>query len=263
MAKIYSIVNITPDSFFDGSRVISATDGGYKDTERLCGMVERALEQGADVIDLGGYSTRPGHSEVSVEEEIERLDWGVGVIRARFGEGVELSVDSFRSEVVERLYRKYGKVVVNDISGGGEGDGRMFEVCGRLGLEYVLMSSEGTIEGTIDFFRRKIAQAIAHGMQREQIMLDPGFGFGKTLEQNFHMLGNMHRLKEFGLPIFVGVSRKSMIFKSLDSTPTESLNGTTVIHTLALQQGASVLRVHDTQQALECIKLHKLYTQTL
>ncbi len=249
MIEVYAIINATPDSFYSGSRVLCR--------EQIAQAARTAIAQGADVLDVGGYSTRPGHSEVSAEEEYRRLSGAISVIREECGDAVRLSVDTFRAGIVDRLYDKFGEFVVNDVSGGCP---EMFETVGKRGLSYVMMSNHATINEIVDFFERQIPMAKEYGVR--DIMVDPGFGFGKSVDQNFDLLHRLSELKRFdGTALFVGLSRKSLIWRTLNSTPQESLNGTTVLHTIALQQGADILRVHDTAQAKECIKLFEATTK--
>ncbi len=237
--EIYAILNLTPDSFFEGSRVGEG---------QLHSRIEEALVQGADVLDIGGFSTRPGHQEVSESEELRRLRWGLKVLKEY--PAARISIDTFRPAVVQQLYDEFGPFVVNDIGGG---EPQMLRTVGQLGLDYVLMSSGATVAEVDAFFERKVLEISELGVGN--VMLDPGFGFGKTRAQNFEVLGGMERFLRFGLPIFVGISRKSMIFRTLGTSPAESLNGTTALHMMALERGATILRVHDVGPARECITL--------
>lgn len=246
MTEIYSIINITPDSFYSGSRVES--------DEEIVRAAERALSEGADVLDLGAYSTRPGFTDVPVDEEFSRLERAFGLIRGELGGDVRISVDTFRSEVVRRLYDKFGEFVVNDVQG-GEQDENMLPLVGELSLPYVMMSNHNSIHTITEFFGSQLRVARDCGIKN--IMLDPGFGFGKSVEENFAVMRGLGDLRGFGLPLFVGISRKSMIWRSLDIDSQRALNGTTALHMVALERGASVLRVHDTLEARECIRLYE------
>ncbi|WP_430809956.1 MULTISPECIES: dihydropteroate synthase [unclassified Carboxylicivirga] len=250
------ILNITPDSFFDGGKYQL-----QKDIEARCAQI---LSEGGDIIDVGAYSSRPGAVHVSEEEELHRLRQALTWIRKAHPTAV-LSVDTFRASVSEVLVREFEVDIINDISGGMM-DEQMFEVIGRLGVPYILMHMQGTpqnmqmnpqykdLMGDISlYFAQQINKARAKGVK--DIILDPGFGFGKTLEQNYELLREMKQFDLFGLPMLVGVSRKSMIYKLLDVLPQEALNGTTALNTVALLNGANILRVHDVKEAAECIKL--------
>ena len=254
--KVMGILNVTPDSFYAESR---------KQTEEA--IAERArqiLLEGGDIIDLGAYSSRPGAADVTPEEEMERLARALRIIRHEHPHAI-ISVDTFRAKVAERCIEEYGADIINDISG-GELDCEMFPTVARLNAPYILMHMKGTPQNmqndphyddvtseVLQYFGRKVDQL--HEMGVNDIILDPGYGFAKTLEQNYELFRNQHVLEELGLPILVGVSRKSMIYKLLGGTPQEALNGTTVLHALALQKGANILRVHDVKEAVETIKI--------
>lgn len=245
--EVWTIINATPDSFFEGSRAQSDSQ-----------VAQRALEamaEGASTLDIGGMSTRPGFQDVDPLIEKERLVGAILAIKRVLPEA-RISIDTFRSEVVESLYETFGKFTVNDISG-GQADKNMFETVARLDLPYVMMSQDPTIDTMLDFFEKNIQKAERAGIQ--DIILDPGFGFGKSLEQNFQVLAGMNRLKQFGLPILVGISRKGMIWRTLGLDPGQALNGTTALHFELLGQGADILRVHDTKPAWETIKLYETY----
>lgn len=252
--KIMGILNVTPDSFFSGSR---------KQTEKE--IRQRALEiieEGGDIIDVGACSTRPGCTLATEDEEIERLRFALPIILDAVP-GVTLSIDTFRAKVVREVAEMLKveasntkatktEFIVNDVSDGE--DPEMFSTVAELGLPYILMSTKGTMRDMMLSFAEKVQKL--RDLGQKDIILDPGFGFGKTLEQNFEILHDIDFLKEFELPILVGVSRKSMIFKTLGVTPNESLNGTTVINTLALMRGAAdILRVHDVKAAKEAVML--------
>lgn len=259
--RVMGILNVTPDSFYAGSR---------KQTEaEIAARVEQIVGEGGAMIDVGAFSTRPGAQQVTEEEEMRRLRFGLDIVR-RYQGGAIVSVDTFRPEVARMAVEEYGADIINDVSEGGEsiattssisldeekGDvPAMFRMVARLQVPYVLMSVRGTLKELMVSTAAKVYQLQALGVK--DIILDPGFGFGKTLEQNYRLLGEMDKLKELGLPILVGVSRKSMIYKLLGGTPDESLNGTTVLNTVALMKGASILRVHDVKEAVEAVRLVK------
>lgn len=245
--QVWAIINVTPDSFFEASRV-----AGEK---QIVEKASLALEQGAAVLDIGGMSTRPGHLPIEPHEEFQRLDTAMGIIKSHLGHA-SLSVDTYRSDIVAKLYDKYGDFIVNDISGGLY-DANMLKTVGQLRLQYVMMSHDPTIEAMSHFFAQNIAKAEQCGIKT--IMIDPGFGFGKSIDQNFTVLGNMDELKKFNKPIFVGISRKSMIFKTVNTTAEEALHGTTALHFESLARGARILRVHDTLPAIQTIKLYETY----
>lgn len=246
-AEVWSIINATPDSFFEGSR--------SPDAELATQRASEAIRDGAAVLDIGAMSTRPGFTPISAEQEFVRLDRAMGAIRAVLPEAY-LSVDTYRAEIVERAHDKFGRFTVNDIAG-GELDQNMFDTVAGLALPYVMMSQQDTIEAMVAFFERAITRAENAGIK--DIIIDPGFGFGKSLAQNFQILHNIGKLKQFGRKILVGISRKSMIFKTLDTTPELSLQGTTALHFECLVQGADILRVHDTLAATQTIKLYEAY----
>ena len=259
--RVMGILNVTPDSFYAGSR---------KQTEaEIAARVDQIVGEGGAMIDVGAFSTRPGAQQVTEEEEMRRLRFGLDIVR-RYQGGAIVSVDTFRPEVARMAVEEYGADIINDVSEGGEsiatrssisldeekGDvPAMFRIVARLQVPYVLMSVRGTLKELMVSTAAKVYQLQALGVK--DIILDPGFGFGKTLEQNYRLLGEMDKLKELGLPILVGVSRKSMIYKLLGGTPDESLNGTTVLNTVALMKGASILRVHDVKEAVEAVRLVK------
>lgn len=255
--RVMTIVNVTPDSFYDGCR--SFTE------EEIEHHVVRAIEEGADMLDVGGYSSRPNADDVAVDEEIARVGRAMKVIRRVCPEMV-VSIDTFRAEVVRRIVDEWGACIVNDISA-GELDPEMITTVARLGLPYVAMHMRGTpttMQSMTDYgdiadevrtyFVQKISELRAAGI--EDIVIDPGFGFAKTLEQNYQLMSGLHRLNDLGAPMLVGISRKSMIYKLLGSTPAEALNGTTALHLEALRQGAKILRVHDTREAVEVVKIY-------
>lgn len=252
---IMGILNVTPDSFFDGRNDL---------TEANIVQKVNAMEyDGAKIIDVGGYSTRPGAEQVSEIEELHRVLPIVKLIRSNFKD-LEISIDTFRSSVAEKSVEA-GATIVNDVSGGTL-DSNMFSCIADLKVPYILMHIKGTpqtmqenptynyvVEEVKNYFEEKINELTQLGVNN--IILDPGFGFGKTVEHNYELLNNLDAFKTFGLPILAGVSRKSMINKVLDTTPEEALNGTTVLNTIALTKGANILRVHDVREANECVKL--------
>ena len=255
--RVMTIVNVTPDSFYDGCR--SFTE------EEIEHHVVRAIEEGADMLDVGGYSSRPNADDVAVDEEIARVGRAMKVIRRVCPEMV-VSIDTFRAEVVRHIIAEWGDCIVNDISA-GELDPEMITTVARLGLPYVAMHMRGTpttmqsmtdygdiVKEVRSYFVQKISELRAAGI--EDIVIDPGFGFAKTLEQNYQLMSGLHRLNDLGAPMLVGISRKSMIYKLLGSTPAEALNGTTALHLEALRQGAKILRVHDTREAVEVVKIY-------
>lgn len=255
--QVMGILNVTPDSFYAGSR---------KQTEReIAERSDQIIAEGATMIDIGAFSTRPGAPEVSEEEEMARLRHGLEIVRRQQPDAV-LSVDTFRPDVARMAVEEYGVAIINDVSEGGltgvvntpleQEEGpypAIFRMVARLGVPYILMSVKPTVEDMLMAFSREVQQLRDLGVK--DIILDPGFGFGKTLEQNYQLLANMEKLEALDLPLLVGVSRKSMIFKLLGTDPLGSLNGTTVLHTIALQKGASILRVHDVKEAVETIKI--------
>ncbi len=256
------ILNITPDSFFDG--------GKYQLQKDILARCECILAEGGDIIDIGAYSSRPGAIHVSEEEEISRLQQALAWIRSEFPD-VVLSVDTFRASVSKLVVENYQVDIINDISGGMM-DELMFETIGQLGVPYILMHMQGTPQnmqmnpnynnliGDISlFFASQVKKATACGIK--DIILDLGFGFGKTLEHNYELLREMKQFDIFNLPMLVGVSRKSMIYKLLDIEPKDALNGTTTLNTIALLNGANILRVHDVKEAVECINLVRQLTK--
>ncbi|MEG2864819.1 MAG: dihydropteroate synthase [Mucinivorans sp.] len=245
--QIWTIINATPDSFWQGSRA--------QTSEQITFSARQAIDSGASVLDLGGMSTRPGYTEISSEEEYARLRIAVGAVRSVAAD-FPISIDTYRSEVVRRIFDEFGIITVNDISG-GELDEDMFATLGERGLDYVMMSRNDTMENMIRFFDLNIGLAQRAGVKN--IIIDPGFGFGKSVAQNFQILGSMDRLRQFGLPILVGLSRKSMIWRTLDTSPDDALNGTLVLEFEALARGADILRVHDTPQTAQIIKLYETY----
>ena len=253
---VMGILNVTPDSFFAASRT-SATDA-----EQLHLRVRNMLDEGADIIDIGAYSTRPGADEVSADEEMRRLATALDIVRQEAPDAW-LSVDTFRAEIAQNCVRDYGVNLVNDISGGTL-DRAMFHTVARLGVPYVLMHLQGTprtmqLNPHYDDPVAEVIEWLARRAQRlrelgaHDIILDPGFGFGKTLEHNYTLLDKLDYFHELELPLLVGVSRKSMIYRLLETDPDRALNGTTVVNTIALLKGAHILRVHDVRAAVEAV----------
>lgn len=260
--QVMGIINLTPDSFYTESRTPAESH------QAIAQRAAQLVAEGADFIDVGAYSSRPGADDVSAEEEMERLEQGLKAIREGAPE-VPLSVDTFRAEVAERCVSDWGVAIVNDISGGML-DETMFATVARLGVPYVLMHMQGTpqtmqhtphYEDVVVEVIRHLAERTdrLHQMGVADVILDPGFGFGKTLDHNYALLAHLSELYSLHCPLLVGVSRKSMIYKALDITPQQALNGTTVLHTLALERGAHFLRVHDVREAVEAVRLwHRL-----
>ncbi len=255
--RVMGILNLTPDSFYDGGR--------YGNEYEILKQTETMLMDGATFIDLGGYSSRPGASEVSVAEEIERV-LPIAELLLRNFPGILLSIDTFRSEVAERCLNM-GAAMINDISA-GELDDKMMEVVGSHAAPYVMMHMKGDpqrmqeltdyedlVADILKYFSRKTKQATEAGIR--DCILDPGFGFAKTTEQNYKLLSQLEVFTQFGYPVLAGISRKSMIYKVLDITPDEALNASTALHMYALQKGASLLRVHDVREAVECVTLYQ------
>ncbi|MFA7446445.1 MAG: dihydropteroate synthase [Flavobacteriaceae bacterium] len=253
--KIMGILNHTPDSFFDG--------GKYKTEKEILLRAEKMLLEGADFIDVGAYSSRPNAAFVTEEQEIERLVFVLELLVKHFPE-IPVSIDTFRSEAA-RISLENGAAIINDISAFSL-DEKMLDVVAHYKVPYIMMHMRGTPQTMQQFtdyenltkdifyyFSEKIALAKAKGVN--DLIVDVGFGFSKTLEQNYELLHNLGFFQQLGLPLLVGVSRKSMIYKALDITPSEALNGTIVIHTIALQKGANILRVHDVKEAKEVVDL--------
>ncbi|GAB1445530.1 MAG: dihydropteroate synthase [Cyclobacteriaceae bacterium] len=253
--KIMGVLNITPDSFFDGGR--------HTDEKAILLLVEKMINDGADFIDVGGYSSRPGATDISQEEELGRVIPMIKAIMKIFPESI-LSIDTFRSEVAKQAIDA-GALMVNDVSGGAFDD-KMFGLIKKYRVPYILMHMKGTpqtmksmatyenlIKEMIDYFHPKIHQL--HQLGVADIMIDPGFGFAKTINQNFELLKHLDHFKIFEKPIVVGLSRKSMIWKTLATDPENALNGTTVLNTIALLKGADILRIHDVKEAVEAVKL--------
>jgi len=254
---VMGILNLTPDSFFDG--------GQYIDTDSILKRAEQIMAEGADIIDLGAYSTRPGAEDIDIEEEWRRMQPAVACIRKVFPDAI-LSIDTFRSELARRVVNEFGACIVNDISGGTMDD-EMFTTVAELKVPYIMMHIKGTpqtmqkqaeyedlMTDLLHFFRKRVKALNALGTK--SIIIDPGFGFGKTLEHNYQIMRQLDVFKEFNLPLLIGISRKSMIYKLLGGNALDSLNGTTALNMVALIGGAHILRVHDVKEAVECVKLY-------
>lgn len=260
--RVMAILNVTPDSFYAGSRSFT--------NEEIRRRLTEILDQGAYMVDVGGYSSRPGAEDVDPLEEFQRLARALEQVR-RLAPELPVSVDTFRAEVVERVVAEFGPVVVNDISGGLL-DPRLVEVAARHELPYVAMHMRGTPQTMQQFthyrdvaaevtewFRGRIEELRERGIR--QLILDPGFGFAKTTEQNFELLAGLHRLVELGCPVLSALSRKSMIYKTLGCTPEEALAGTTALNWESLRQGARLLRVHDVAAATDVVRIFEKYCQ--
>lgn len=254
--RVMGIINVTPDSFFSGSRAESEGE-----------IIEKAgkmLEEGADFLDIGGWSSRPGSGEITPGEERKRVINAVRVVSSEFPQAV-ISVDTYRSEIAERAILDYGAAMINDIAG-GEADRLMFQTVARLQVPYIMMHMQGKPENMQEnpFYEDVTAEIIRwfgertvklQSMGVNDIIIDPGFGFGKNIRHNFELLKHLRDFSITGLPLLAGVSRKSMIWKTLGITPEEALNGTTVLNTAALLAGADILRVHDVKEAVQAVKL--------
>lgn len=253
---VMGILNVTPDSFYAGSRM--------QTEEEIARRVEQILAEGAGIIDVGAYSSRPNADHVSAREEMERLRTGLSVLR-RIKPDAVVSVDTFRADVARMCVEEYGVAIINDIAA-GEMDKEMFRTVADLNVPYIMMHMQGTpqdmqlhphyddlLKEVFLYFARKVQQLRDLGVK--DIVLDPGFGFGKTLAHNYELLSHLEEFRIFGLPLLVGVSRKSMIYRLLGITPQESLNGTTVLDTISLLKGADILRVHDVKEAVETVRI--------
>jgi dihydropteroate synthase len=254
--QVMGILNVTPDSFYAGSHGVTE---GY-----IIDRIHQIMNEGASIIDIGACSTRPGADEVSIEEEMSRLRMGLALIRKHRPEAI-VSVDTYRADVAKMCVEEYGAAIINDISA-GQMDEQMFPTIARLGIPYIIMHMKGTpkdmqVNPQYDHFLKEVFYYFSEKVQRlrdlgvKDIIIDPGFGFGKTLEHNYELMNHLEEFALFELPLLVGVSRKSMIYKHLGITPEEALNGTTTLNTIALLKGASILRVHDVRQAMESIKI--------
>ena len=254
--KVMGILNATPDSFYSGSR---------KQTEReIADRANQIMDEGGTFIDVGAFSTRPGGAvEVSEEEETERLKRAIAIVR-REQPDAPISVDTYRPLVARRCIEEFGADIINDVSEGGitgivdtpiHEQGNMFKTVGELKVPYILMSVKSSMHDMLKAFAEEVQTLRDYGVK--DIILDPGYGFGKTLDENYAILSEAERLLTLELPVLVGVSRKSMIFKLIGGDPTTSLNGTTVLNTISLMKGAAILRVHDVREAWECVKMTK------
>lgn len=249
--QVMGILNATPDSFFADSRM--------QTEEAVAERTRRILTEGGTMIDVGACSTRPGAEVATAEEEMARLRGALPVVQKTIEEVVRelnivttpiVSIDTFRPDVARMAVEEFGAEMVNDVS---EGTPEMFRMVARLGVPYILTSVQPDLRGTLMAFATKVQQLRDYG--QKDIILDPGFGFGKKLEDNYQLMNQLEKLQVMELPLLVGVSRKTMIWKLLNCTPNEALNGTTVLNTIALMKGASILRVHDVREAVECIKI--------
>ncbi|NYJ27575.1 dihydropteroate synthase [Allomuricauda sp. ARW1Y1] len=253
--KVMGILNLTPDSFFDG--------GKYKDETSILQQVEYMLNHGATFIDTGAYSSRPGAEHVTEDEELLRMLPVIDLILTKFPDTL-ISVDTFRSKVAAESI-EHGAALINDISAGNL-DAAMFDTVANYQVPYIMMHMKGTpqsmqkqatysdvIKDLRSYFSEKIRETTSKKIN--DIIIDPGFGFAKTTEQNYTLLNHLDLFQTFGLPILIGLSRKSMIYKVLESSPQEALNGTTALHTIALLKGANIIRAHDVKEAMECVKL--------
>ncbi|EKT3956728.1 dihydropteroate synthase [Flavobacterium psychrophilum] len=254
--KVMGILNVTPDSFYDGGRFVSE--------KNVLIQVENMLQDGANFIDIGGQSSKPKAAIVSIDEELKRVVSIVDLILKKFPETM-ISIDTFNSKVAQIAVEK-GAAIINDISAGNLDD-NMFETIAKLQVPYIMMHMRGTpqtmqemtnyddlVKDILFYFSEKVAKARSFGIN--DLIIDPGFGFAKTLEQNFELLNKLELFEMLELPILVGVSRKSMIYKTLETTPENALNGTSVLNTIALTKGGNILRVHDVKEAVECVKLY-------
>lgn len=254
--QVMGILNVTPDSFYSGSR--------KQTEEEIRSRVEQIVSEGGQMIDIGAYSSRPGADDVSAAEEMERLRRGMSILRD-VAPDIPVSVDTFRADVAKMSVEELGVDIINDISG-GELDKEMFATVAKLGVPYILMHMKGTpqtmqqaphyddlMKEILLYFAEKVQQL--RDLGQKDIILDPGFGFAKTLEHNYQLMNHMDELKIFELPILSGISRKSMIYKLLSGTPQDALNGTSVLNSISLLKGANILRVHDVKEAVEVVKI--------
>ncbi|MBO6288338.1 MAG: dihydropteroate synthase [Prevotella sp.] len=255
--RVMGILNATPDSFYEGSRV--------QTEHEIARRTNQIIDEGGWAIDVGAYSTRPGAADVTEAEETDRLRQALAIVRREQPEAI-VSVDTFRPAVARMAIEEFGADIINDVSGGnaqgafggeeaslGEGDNEMFRVVARAHIPYIYMSRAKDIETMLLDFAQKTQ--LLHALGQKDIILDPGFGFGKSLDDNYRILASLQELQAAGHPLLVGLSRKSMIWRLLGSTPDDALNGTTVLNTIALQRGANILRVHDVRQAADAITL--------
>lgn len=254
--QVMGILNVTPDSFYAQSR--------QQTEEGILSRVHQILEEGGNIIDIGAYSSRPNADHISTEEETKRLRHALSLIIREYPQAV-LSVDTFRADIARMCVEEYGVAIINDISAGNM-DAQMFSTIARLGVPYILMHMQGTpqnmqqhphyehiVQEVLYYFSEKVQQL--RDLGAKDLILDPGFGFGKTLEHNYELLNQLEEFQIFNLPLLVGVSRKSMIYKLLGGGPEDALNGTTAIHAISLQKGANILRVHDVKAATEVVRI--------
>lgn len=254
--RVMGILNVTPDSFYAGSRTQTEAE--------IVRRVKQIVSEGAAIIDIGAYSSRPNADNVSAREEMERLRMGLKILFEIQPDAV-VSVDTFRADVARMCVEEYGVAIINDIAA-GEMDANMFHTVAALNVPYIMMHMQGTpqsmqqhphydnlLKEVFLYFARKVQQLRDLGVK--DIILDPGFGFGKTMEHNYELLSHLEEFRIFELPLLVGVSRKSMIYRLLDITPQEALNGTTVLDTICLLKGADILRVHDVKEAVETVRI--------
>ena len=255
---VMGIMNITPDSFYNNSR--------FNSEKKIIERTKQILNQGASIIDIGAYSSRPAATPISEDEELKRLEFALKIINNNF-ENIIISVDTFRSKIAKKVVEKYNVSIINDISG-GKFDENMYQTIADLNVPYIIMHIKGTpqnmqnnpiyenvIKEIILYFAEIIHKLKLLGVN--DIIIDPGFGFGKTIEHNFEILNNLKDFQIIDLPLLVGLSRKSLIYKTLQISPEEALNGTTVLNTLAIMNGANILRVHDVKEAVEIVKLSR------
>ena len=254
--QVMGILNVTPDSFYAGCRT--------KTEQEIIHRLHQMIDEGASIIDIGAYSSRPGANDVSMKEEMTRLRMGLKLIREHYPDAI-VSVDTFRADVAKMCVEEYGASIINDISAGNM-DENMFSTIAQLGVPYIIMHMQGTPQDMqknphYDHFLKEVFYYFSEKIQElrdlgvKDILIDPGFGFGKTLEHNYQLMNHLEEFQLFELPILIGISRKSMISKVLGGGPEEALNGTTALHAIALQKGASILRVHDVKEAVETIKI--------
>lgn len=261
--QIMAIVNVTDNSFYSASRTTTV--------EAIQSRIAQVVAEGATIVDIGGCSSRPGAEVVPLETEWQRVDIGVGAAR-RVAPHIAVSVDTFRAEIVRRVVAKYGAVIVNDITA-GEGDGDMLDTVAAANLPYIAMHMRGTSQSmqsltnytdvaaeVADYLLARAAEAERRGVARNNIILDPGFGFAKSVEQNYSLLASLSTLCKAGYAVLAGLSRKSMIYKVADSTPEQSLAGTLALNWEALRQGATILRVHDVAEAVQIAKIFRVYS---
>lgn len=255
--QVMGILNVTPDSFFAGSR---------KQTEQdIAERARQIVNEGGSIIDVGAFSTRPGADEVTEEEEMTRLRRALTIVKCEVPDAI-VSVDTFRPAVARMAVEEMGADIINDVSEGGvtgivgkalEAEAsevpQIFRTVASLQVPYILMSVQKDLHDTLMVFAKKVQQL--RDLGQKDIILDPGFGFGKTLDDNFRLMGDMEKLQVLDLPLLVGISRKSMIYRLLDTQPDQALNGTSVLNTIALMKGASILRVHDVKEAVECVSI--------